>query len=88
MNDDDDDDELFFVVWLTNERRLALFPVGTIVKDPHHRESAQNLSSDLVEWNSFNINIIALVLFCSTKGFNVKISLFLIIFPNDIKYLG
>ena len=39
LNDDDDDDELFFVVWLTNERRLALFPVGTIVKDPHHRES-------------------------------------------------
>ena len=34
-------DELncFFVVWLTDERRLALFPVGTIVRDPHHRES-------------------------------------------------
>ena len=23
----------FFVVWLTNERRLALFPAGTIVRD-------------------------------------------------------
>ena len=34
----DIDDELFFVVWLTDERRLALFPVGTIVRDPHHRE--------------------------------------------------
>ena len=34
-------DELncFFVVWLTDERRLALFPIGTIVRDPHHRES-------------------------------------------------
>ena len=32
-------DELFFVVWLTDERRLALFPAGTIVRDPHHRES-------------------------------------------------
>ena len=36
-------DELFwwivFVVWLTNERRLVLFPAGTIVRDPHHRES-------------------------------------------------
>ena len=47
-----------FVAWLTDERRLALFPAGTIVKDPHHRESltrragfepAQNLSSGLVE---------------------------------------
>ena len=23
-----------FVVWLIDERRLALFPAGTIVKDP------------------------------------------------------
>ena len=28
----------FFVVWLTDERRLALFPAGTIVRDPHHRQ--------------------------------------------------
>ena len=28
-----------FVVWLTDERRLALFPAGTIVRDPHHHES-------------------------------------------------
>ena len=28
-----------FVVWLTDESRLALFPAGTIVRDPHHRES-------------------------------------------------
>ena len=34
-----DDDELFFVEWLTNERRLASFPAGTIVRDPHYRES-------------------------------------------------
>ena len=27
------------VVWLTDERRLALFPAGIIVRDPHHRES-------------------------------------------------
>ena len=30
---------IVFVVWLTNERRLALFPAGTIVRDSHHRES-------------------------------------------------
>ena len=29
----------YFVVWLTNERCLALFPAGTIVRHPHHRES-------------------------------------------------
>ena len=29
-----------FVVRLTEERRLALFPARTIVRDPHHRESA------------------------------------------------
>ena len=27
-----------FSVWLTNERRLALFPAGTIVIDPHHEQ--------------------------------------------------
>ena len=30
---------IVFVVWLTDERRLALSPAGTIVRDPHHRES-------------------------------------------------
>ena len=30
---DDDDGEL---VWSTNERRLVLFPVETVVTDPHH----------------------------------------------------
>ena len=28
-----------FVIWLTDEKRLALFPAGTNVRDPHHRES-------------------------------------------------
>ena len=28
-----------FVVWLTDERRLALFPVEIIFRDPHHCES-------------------------------------------------
>ena len=50
---------IVFVVWLTDERRLALFSAGPIVRDPHHRESPtrreqglnlpQNLSSGLVE---------------------------------------
>ena len=37
------------MVRLAEERRLALFPDGTIVRDPHHREKAgfkpaQNIS--------------------------------------------
>ena len=28
-----------FVVWLIDERRLALFPAGTIIRDAHHHES-------------------------------------------------
>ena len=30
---------IVLVVWLTDERRLALFPAGTTVRDPRHRES-------------------------------------------------
>ena len=53
---------IVFVVWLTDERRLALFPAGTIVGDPHPSpsrifdkpragfEPAQNLSSGFVKW--------------------------------------
>ena len=36
-----------FVVWLTDERHLALFPPGTIVRDPHHRESSTCCKQDL-----------------------------------------
>ena len=47
----------FFVIWLTNERRLALFPAETIVGDSHHRESPTRREQDLnlrkqsVYWN-------------------------------------
>ena len=30
---------IVFVVWLTNKKRLALFPLMIIVKDPHNCES-------------------------------------------------
>ena len=40
-------DEFFFVVWLTNERRLALFPARTMVRDPHHCESPTRCEQDL-----------------------------------------
>ena len=36
-----------FVVWLTAERRLALFPAGAIFRDPHHRESPTRREQDL-----------------------------------------
>ena len=38
---------IVFVLWLTDERRLALFPAGTTVRDPHHRESPTRREQDL-----------------------------------------
>ena len=35
------------MVWLTNERRLALFPAETIVRNPHHGESLILREQDL-----------------------------------------
>ena len=35
------------MVWLTDERRLALFPAGTIVRDPHHLETLTCREQDL-----------------------------------------
>ena len=32
---------------MTDERRLALFPIGTIVGDPQHRESPTRREQDL-----------------------------------------
>ena len=37
-----------FVVWLTDERRLALFPAGNIVRYPHNRESPTRRSQVLI----------------------------------------
>ena len=38
---------IVFVVWLIDERRLALFPVGTVVRDLHHLESPTCSKQDL-----------------------------------------
>ena len=38
---------IVFVVWLTDESHLTLFPAGTIVRDPHHRESPTRREQDL-----------------------------------------
>ena len=35
------------VVWLTDEKRLALFLAGTTVRDRHHRESLTGHEQDL-----------------------------------------
>ena len=36
-----------FVIWLNDERHVALFPAETIVRDPHHRESPTRREQDL-----------------------------------------
>ena len=38
---------IVFVVWLTNEKRLALYPAGTIVRYFHNRESSTRRKQDL-----------------------------------------
>ena len=45
-------DKLFLIVscfcgWLTDERPLALFSPGTIVRDPQHRESPTRREQNL-----------------------------------------
>ena len=42
-----------FVVWLTDERRLVLFPAGNIVRDPRHRESLTRREKDKRQVLSF-----------------------------------
>ena len=37
---------IVFVVWLTDERRLALFLAGTIARDLHHHESLTRREQD------------------------------------------
>ena len=50
-NDDDDDDDewwgIVFLVSLTDEMQLALFPAEIIVRDPSHRESLTRPEQDL-----------------------------------------
>ena len=36
-----------FLVWLTDEMLFALFPAGTIVRDPHHSKSPTRRGQDL-----------------------------------------
>ena len=51
--DCDDNDELFlWYTWLSDERLLALFPAGTIVRDPHHCESLTYHKQDLNQHRS------------------------------------
>ena len=47
-----------FVVWLTDERHLALFPAGTIVKDPHHLESPIRCKQENWDMTSFVVFIL------------------------------
>ena len=42
-----------FVVWLTDERCLVLFPAGTIVRDPRYRESLTRREQDQRQVLSF-----------------------------------
>ena len=41
---------IVFVVWLTNEKRLALFQAENIVRDPHHLKSPTHYKQALNLW--------------------------------------
>ena len=47
-----------FVVWLIDERHLALFPAGTIVRDPHDRESPTGREQHLNHKKLFSVHIL------------------------------
>ena len=38
---------IIYLLFLTDKRRLVLFPVRTIVRDPHHRKSPERCEQDL-----------------------------------------
>ena len=42
------------MVWLTDKRRLVLFPGGTIVRDPHHHKSPTR--REQVNKNTLSLN--------------------------------
>ena len=44
---------IIFVVWLTKERRLALFPTGTIARDPHHRKFLTRGEQDDIAYGKY-----------------------------------
>ena len=46
-DDDDDDDDEFFLWYGWPTKGVALFPAGTTVRDPHHRESPTRRKKDL-----------------------------------------
>ena len=45
--DDDDDDDKLFLLYGWQTKGKALFPAGTIVRVPHHRESPTCREQDL-----------------------------------------
>ena len=60
------------VVWLTDERRLALFPAGTTVRDPHHRESPtrreQGLNLRKTEFRVSSMRLCSIDNHCTTAS--------------------
>ena len=63
LHDDDDvdddygDDKLYFTERWTDERRLALFPVRTIISDRHHRHSPTRCEQDHMNKSLLTIDL-------------------------------
>ena len=57
VDDDYGDDKLHFTERWTDERRLALFPVRTIISDRHHRHSPTRCEQDHMNKSLLTIDL-------------------------------
>ena len=56
---------IVFVVWMTEEKRLALLPAGTIFRDPHYRESPRCCEPILgLCWTFVNWSCTVVIQYC------------------------
>ena len=61
-----------FVVWLTDERLLALFHARTTVRDPHHRQYLQNAVRRIWTCPEFEFRLSWMKLCRSDNHYNTK----------------
>ena len=75
------------MVWLTDERRLALFPAGIIVRDSHHRESPTRLRQAVPEFKLSGMKLCSSDNHYTTAPHNTTLQYYITILqhPNTFK---
>ena len=87
-DDDDDDDELFlWYGWPKKDE--ALFPTGTIVRDPHYRESPPHTASRILQkFSGKHLCGVSVLIKLQFSGLQLKKRLWQKCFPvNFVKFL-